>query len=294
MSGTSFNLQDMDESPPRQEQPATEVGQQELHVTREHFRVWPIIRDIVIILALSGAGGIVVGVAAGRLSWDEQRTMLAVAVSDLLLRTVGFTISGCLARGRRWRHLACVAVGVWLADHMNVLLFGQGIVQRILSAFSVAMAMDIGGGLSYAFKRGDRDPSAIGLSIAIPPIREVEPGTAQPQARQVPMRILYLMLGIIIHLCIGNLWAWDVFRIPLQKAYGWTVFEAASPFLLSGVTFAVGMLVGGRWQDKAGPRPVAVTGGILLGAGFILSSFLGSTLAGLYLSGHGHKYDDVL
>jgi OFA family oxalate/formate antiporter-like MFS transporter len=99
----------------------------------------------------------------------------------------------------------------------------------------------------------------------------------------MPMRLRYLILGIIIQLCIGNVYAWDVFRIPLQYAYGWTVFQAASPLVLSAVTFALGMLAGGRSQDKAGPRPVAVTGSILLGVGLMLSSFLGSTLAGLYL-----------
>ena len=101
---------------------------------------------------------------------------------------------------------------------------------------------------------------------------------------RLPNRMLFPVMGIIMNLCMGNLYAWSVFRNPLMKAYGWTAFQATVPFAISIGAFAVGMVAAGRWQDKAGPKPVAVTGGILLGIGFILSSFLGSTLAGLYIT----------
>lgn len=101
---------------------------------------------------------------------------------------------------------------------------------------------------------------------------------------RLPNRMLFPVLGIIMNLCMGNLYSWSVFRNPLMKAYGWTAFEATVPFAISIGAFAVGMVAAGRWQDKAGPKPVAITGGILMGVGFILSSFLGSTLTGLYIS----------
>ena len=101
---------------------------------------------------------------------------------------------------------------------------------------------------------------------------------------RLPNRGLFPVLGILMNLCMGNLYAWSVFRIPLQKAYGWTAFEATVPFALSIVFFAVAMVVAGRMQDKLGPRTVAMTGGVLVGLGFIMSSFLGSTLTGLYIS----------
>jgi OFA family oxalate/formate antiporter-like MFS transporter len=83
---------------------------------------------------------------------------------------------------------------------------------------------------------------------------------------------------------MGNLYAWSVFRNPLMKTYGWTAIEATWPFALSIVFFAIGMVLAGRWQDKAGPRTVAMTGGILVGAGFVLSGIVGSTLMGLYIA----------
>ena len=101
---------------------------------------------------------------------------------------------------------------------------------------------------------------------------------------RLPNRMLFPVLGILMNLCMGNLYAWSVFRIPLEKAYGWTAIEATWPFALSIVFFAVGMVLAGRWQDKAGPRTVAMVGGILVGAGFVLSGIVGSTLMGLYIA----------
>jgi OFA family oxalate/formate antiporter-like MFS transporter len=95
---------------------------------------------------------------------------------------------------------------------------------------------------------------------------------------------MFPILGILMNLCMGNLYAWSVFRIPLQKAYGWSAFDATVPFALSIAFFSVGLIFAGRWQDKVGPRTVAMVGGILVGAGFVLSGMLGSTLTGLYMS----------
>jgi len=101
---------------------------------------------------------------------------------------------------------------------------------------------------------------------------------------RLPNRMLFPVLGIAINLCLGNLYSWSVFRIPLQKAYGWSAFEATVPFAISIGAFAVAMVIAGRWQDKAGPKVVGITGGILLGGGFLLTSFFGNTLTGLYLT----------
>ena len=101
---------------------------------------------------------------------------------------------------------------------------------------------------------------------------------------RLPNRMLFPVLGILMNLCMGNLYAWSVFRNPLMKAYGWSAFEATVPFAISIGAFAVAMVIAGRWQDKAGPRTVGMTGGMLLGVGFVLSSFLGNTLTGLYIT----------
>ena len=124
--------------------------------TEQRVCVGPILRDIVIIVALTFIGGFVIGLAVAPTS---SRGMLAIAASNLLLGTVGFVISGCLAVRNRWRHLPYVGLGVWLAGLMNVLFFGFGIVQWFFSIIAVALMMGIGGAISYVFKR-EANPSA--------------------------------------------------------------------------------------------------------------------------------------
>ena len=78
--------------------------------------------------------------------------MVTATVSNLLLGTVGFIISGCLATGNRWRHLAYVALGAWATSVINVLFLGVEVEQWMLSGFFMAFIMGMGGGLSYLFK----------------------------------------------------------------------------------------------------------------------------------------------
>jgi len=126
--------------------------------TPQRVRILPIIRDVVIIWILTAMGGFVVGLASGP-SHDAERFMMAVAVSNFLLGTVGFTISGCLAPPGRWRHLALVALGVWLTSLINVILFGFTIPEWIGVAVFTGITMGLGGSISYIFKR-EAKPSA--------------------------------------------------------------------------------------------------------------------------------------
>lgn len=103
----------------------------------------------------------------------------------------------------------------------------------------------------------------------------------------------FIMVGaILIQLCLGAIYAWSVFRKPLQGApLNLTPTQATLPFAFVLISFALSTIIGGRWQDKKGPKVVAMTGGIFLGLGLILSgltkSFLGILLSYGILSGIG-------
>ena len=53
------------------------------------------------------------------------------------------------------------------------------------------------------------------------------------------------------------------------------------------VTFVAGILIGGRIQDKKGPRPVVLWGGILFAAGILLSSMVPTNLPWLFAVMYG-------
>jgi len=50
------------------------------------------------------------------------------------------------------------------------------------------------------------------------------------------------------------------------------------------MVFAVVMIFAGRWQDRVGPRLVALTGGLVLAAGYALAGFAGPSFPAVLLS----------
>ncbi|MGQ9677725.1 MAG: L-lactate MFS transporter [bacterium] len=86
-------------------------------------------------------------------------------------------------------------------------------------------------------------------------------------------RWLIVVGAILIQLCLGAIYAWSVFRKPLESNLNITATQASLPFSFVLISFALSTVIGGRLQDKFGPRMVAIIGGILLAAGMILASF---------------------
>jgi OFA family oxalate/formate antiporter-like MFS transporter len=99
-------------------------------------------------------------------------------------------------------------------------------------------------------------------------------------------RWIMVIAALVMQLCLGILYAYSVVRGPLMKEVGYTVKEAGYPYMASLFFFAVGMIVAGRWQDKAGPRTVGIAGGVLLALGAAVAGTLYKSLGGL-IFGYG-------
>jgi MFS family permease len=84
-------------------------------------------------------------------------------------------------------------------------------------------------------------------------------------------RWLVALGGVVLMACLGTVYAWSVYTQPLQAAFGWTSAQATAPFSIAIFFLGVGAVLGGRWQDRAGPRPVALTGALLWGAGNLMA-----------------------
>jgi MFS transporter, OFA family, oxalate/formate antiporter len=86
----------------------------------------------------------------------------------------------------------------------------------------------------------------------------------------------WLLAGaaFLVQLALGAVYAWSVFVKPLRDQMGWSRTEATLPFIVTiGVVF-LGTFVGGRLQDRVGPRPVALAGGTIYAAGVMLASLV--------------------
>jgi OFA family oxalate/formate antiporter-like MFS transporter len=91
--------------------------------------------------------------------------------------------------------------------------------------------------------------------------------------------------AILVQLCLGAIYAWSAFTGKLIAADGvfhFTKTQTQVIFSVGLAVFAVVMaLIAGRWQAKVGPRVVAMTGGIVLGIGYVIAGLSGSNFWGI-------------
>jgi len=93
-------------------------------------------------------------------------------------------------------------------------------------------------------------------------------------------RWLVVVGALLVQLCLGAIYAWGAFTKALQDpggAFAFSATEAQAIFAAGLATFAIVMIMAGRWQDKVGPRKVALAGAVLLGLGYILAGLVGGT-----------------
>jgi MFS family permease len=77
--------------------------------------------------------------------------------------------------------------------------------------------------------------------------------------------------GTVAMICLGTVYSWSLFTQPLIAAFGWSNTTTTWAFALAIFFLGVGAIIGGRWQDRRGPRPVAITGVVLWGVSNILA-----------------------
>ena len=87
-------------------------------------------------------------------------------------------------------------------------------------------------------------------------------------------KALPLVAGAVIQLCIGIIYIWSIFQPSVMEYYSWSAADASVTFSIMLATFVLGIVLGGRINDKKGPRPVVFLGGILFCAGIFLSSLV--------------------
>jgi nitrate/nitrite transporter NarK len=94
------------------------------------------------------------------------------------------------------------------------------------------------------------------------------------------------LAGTSINLALGVLYAWSVIKAGIPDSWNWSNADKALPYAVACLVFSLAMIPAGRLQDLVGPRWVATIGGVLVGAGFIVSALSGSSLFG-FVAGFG-------
>jgi OFA family oxalate/formate antiporter-like MFS transporter len=100
-------------------------------------------------------------------------------------------------------------------------------------------------------------------------------------------RWVIAIAGAVVMMMIGTVYSWAIFTQPLLVAYRWDLTVTTWTYSIANFSLAaIGAVIGGFWQDKAGPRNVAIVGVALWGGGNLLAG-LGTPVFGapwLYVS----------
>lgn len=109
-------------------------------------------------------------------------------------------------------------------------------------------------------------------------------------------RWLLIIIGTIIELCLGAVYAYSIISVPLKKiftdpvangGFGLTVgaMDMSYPYIASLAFFALTMPLVGKYIEKYGPRKVGMLGGVIVGLGWILGSMATSPMMLMILYG---------
>ncbi|MFI0463919.1 OFA family MFS transporter [Saccharopolyspora sp. 5N102] len=83
--------------------------------------------------------------------------------------------------------------------------------------------------------------------------------------------------ALAVHLSIGQVYAWSVFKPPLEDALGLSGTLSALPFQLAIVMLGLSAALGGTLVERRGPRWAMAVSATCFSAGFLLSSLGVST-----------------
>lgn len=100
----------------------------------------------------------------------------------------------------------------------------------------------------------------------------------------------HLVLGTLVLLFLGLLYAWSIFRAPLAKQFtSWSATEISLTFTISIIMFCVGSILGGKLAGKFSSMVILLISAILLFIGFFSISLVlnpdnpGQSLIALYI-----------
>ncbi len=95
---------------------------------------------------------------------------------------------------------------------------------------------------------------------------------------KVMNRWLIVIGAIMIQVALGAIYAWSAFTGALQsETFAFSKTETQAIFSAGLATFAVFTIIGGRLAKRYSPRNIALLGGVFLGLGYILASFVGAS-----------------
>ena len=103
------------------------------------------------------------------------------------------------------------------------------------------------------------------------------------EEQKIRNRWIVVIGAIMIQLALGTIYSWGTLTIFVSPYLNEIRELTVYIFGVGLLSFAITMIFAGKLQQKYGPRNIAILGGILMGAGVIISSFM-TTFIGLLIT----------
>ena len=91
--------------------------------------------------------------------------------------------------------------------------------------------------------------------------------------RTTTNRWIIAIMGTVLQLALGTVYAWSYFQQPVMTVGGWTNTQAAWAFSLAIFFLGLAAAWGGINLPRYGPRKLAMAGGALFSAGYFIAAY---------------------
>ncbi|MHC1759235.1 MAG: OFA family MFS transporter [Negativicutes bacterium] len=88
-----------------------------------------------------------------------------------------------------------------------------------------------------------------------------------------PNRWLVAIMGTVLQIALGTVYAWSFFQQPVMAAGNWSNTQAAWVFSLAIFFLGLAAAWGGVNLSRFGPQKLAMTGGFLFGLGYLIAAY---------------------
>lgn len=108
--------------------------------------------------------------------------------------------------------------------------------------------------------------------------------SSQATSQNIPNRWVIAIMGVVMQLALGAIYAWSVFREPLRDQFGWSISQVTLTFTITIAMIGFAAFASGLLMNRIGPRKVGFLAAALYGGGILLASFSTVGLWWLYLT----------
>lgn len=95
----------------------------------------------------------------------------------------------------------------------------------------------------------------------------------QRDVQRMPNRWLIAIMGTMLQVALGTVYAWSFFQQPVMALGQWTNTQAAWAFSLAIFFLGLAAAWGGINLPKFGPRKLAMNGGLLFSLGYLIAAY---------------------